>query len=170
VHVWAAKRDVVGMDAKSAVQVQLQLVQQFCIPLQPASIFCVQERTLMQRLGQSFNSAGIALFARVALVCPAAVIRSWGNTPPPLRSLGCTAACPLQSDQPLSLPHLSVADLRWIDWPALKAAGFHGCVFDKDNTLTGSWHASPPAHPLIVGRMVPTRGNYFMSAVYRRTI
>ncbi|KAL4854406.1 putative phosphatidylglycerophosphatase [Chlorella vulgaris] len=85
VHVWAAKRDVVGMDAKSAVQ----------------------ERTLMQRLGQSFNSAGIALFARVAL-----------------------------SDQPLALPHLSVADLRWIDWPALKAAGFRGCVFDKDNTLT----------------------------------
>ncbi|KAI7842791.1 hypothetical protein COHA_003537 [Chlorella ohadii] len=61
----------------------------------------------MQRLGQSFNSAGIALFARVAL-----------------------------SDQPLALPHLSVPDIRWVDWGALAAAGFRGCVFDKDNTLT----------------------------------
>lgn len=61
----------------------------------------------MQRLGQSFNSAGIALFARVAL-----------------------------TDQALALPHLSVADIRWVDWGALAAAGFKGCVFDKDNTLT----------------------------------
>lgn len=61
----------------------------------------------MQKLGQSWNSAGIALFARVAL-----------------------------SDQPLALPHLSVPDIRWVNWGALRAAGFQGCVFDKDNTLT----------------------------------
>ncbi|PSC70629.1 HAD-superfamily [Micractinium conductrix] len=62
---------------------------------------------MMQRLGQSFNSAGIALFARVAT-----------------------------SDRPLALPHLSVSDIRWVNWAALRAAGFQGCVFDKDNTLT----------------------------------
>lgn len=38
-----------------------------------ACLCLVQERTLMQRLGQSFNSAGIALFARVALVRHAVV-------------------------------------------------------------------------------------------------
>jgi phosphatidylglycerophosphatase GEP4 len=42
-----------------------------------------------------------------------------------------------QSDRSLALPHLAVADLRWVDWAALAAAGFQGCVFDKDNTLTG---------------------------------
>jgi phosphatidylglycerophosphatase GEP4 len=40
-----------------------------------------------------------------------------------------------QSEQQLAVPHLSVRDLRWIDWSALKAAGFKACVFDKDNTL-----------------------------------
>lgn len=42
----------------------------------------------------------------------------------------------MQRDRPLALPHLSVADIRWVDWDALAAAGFRGCVFDKDNTLT----------------------------------
>ena len=41
-----------------------------------------------------------------------------------------------QGDRPLALPHLAVADIRWVDWAALRAAGFEGCVFDKDNTLT----------------------------------
>lgn len=27
-------------------------------------------------------------------------------------------------------------DISWIDWAALKAAGFKACVFDKDNTLS----------------------------------
>lgn len=44
---------------------------------------------------------------------------------------------PRQSDQRLALPHLSVPDIRWVNWDALAAAGFRGCVFDKDNTLTG---------------------------------
>ena len=48
-----------------------------------------------------------------------------------------TRPAPPQSDRPLALPHLSVADIRWVDWGALRAAGFRGCVFDKDNTLTG---------------------------------
>lgn len=34
------------------------------------------------------------------------------------------------------MPHMDVPDIRSINWHALKAAGFKGCVFDKDNTLT----------------------------------
>lgn len=33
------------------------------------------------------------------------------------------------------MPHLSVRDIRSINWGALKAAGFKAVVFDKDNTL-----------------------------------
>ena len=36
----------------------------------------------------------------------------------------------------LAIPHCEVPDIRWVDWAALKAAGFKACVFDKDNTLT----------------------------------
>lgn len=42
----------------------------------------------------------------------------------------------LQGHPELSMPHVSVPDIRWVDWRALRAAGFKGCVFDKDNTLT----------------------------------
>ena len=31
---------------------------------------------------------------------------------------------------------MDVPDVRWVDWQALKDAGFKGVVFDKDNTLT----------------------------------
>jgi phosphatidylglycerophosphatase GEP4 len=41
-----------------------------------------------------------------------------------------------QRNQSLVLPHFQVASLSQIDWMALKQAGFKGCVFDKDNTLT----------------------------------
>lgn len=34
------------------------------------------------------------------------------------------------------MPHVSVPDIRYIDWAALKKKGFQGVVFDKDNTLT----------------------------------
>ncbi|PWA71387.1 haloacid dehalogenase (HAD) superfamily protein [Artemisia annua] len=34
------------------------------------------------------------------------------------------------------MPHLSVKDIRYIDWAALKSKGYEGVVFDKDNTLT----------------------------------
>jgi len=36
----------------------------------------------------------------------------------------------------LAMPHVSVPDIRWVDWKGLKAAGFRACVFDKDNTIT----------------------------------
>ena len=43
---------------------------------------------------------------------------------------------------PLALPHLSVPDVAALDWAALKAAGFTGAVFDKDNTLTAPYSSS----------------------------
>jgi hypothetical protein len=40
-----------------------------------------------------------------------------------------------QGNQGLALPHVSVPDISWVDWRALRAAGFKAAVFDKDNTL-----------------------------------
>lgn len=60
------------------------------------------------------------------------------RSPSSRRRLTCGARPALpQSERQLALPHLAVGDLRWVDWAALHAAGFRGCVFDKDNTLTG---------------------------------
>lgn len=39
-------------------------------------------------------------------------------------------------DHYLAIPHLSVPDIRWINWSELRRRGFHGVIFDKDNTLT----------------------------------
>ncbi|CAB4273900.1 unnamed protein product [Prunus armeniaca] len=58
-------------------------------------------------LGQRFNFGAIARSARV-----------------------------LTKDKHLALPHVSVPDIRYIDWPELHRRGFKGVVFDKDNTLT----------------------------------
>ena len=41
-----------------------------------------------------------------------------------------------QGDGSAALPHLSVPNISYVNWPALRRAGFEGCVFDKDNTLT----------------------------------
>ncbi|XP_076906614.1 phosphatidylglycerophosphate phosphatase 1, chloroplastic/mitochondrial-like [Bidens hawaiensis] len=37
------------------------------------------------------------------------------------------------------IPHVSVPDVTYIDWAALKNKGFEGVVFDKDNTLTAPY-------------------------------
>lgn len=42
-------------------------------------------------------------------------------------------------DRNLVLPHVSVKDIRYIDWEELKRKGFKGVVFDKDNTLTAPY-------------------------------
>ncbi|XP_049931871.1 phosphatidylglycerophosphate phosphatase 1, chloroplastic/mitochondrial isoform X2 [Nymphaea colorata] len=65
---------------------------------------------MLGKLGQSFNSAGIASSVSVFL-----------------------------RDHHLALPHLSVRDVRSIDWRDLKRRGFKGVVFDKDNTLTAPY-------------------------------
>ncbi|KAG8078194.1 hypothetical protein GUJ93_ZPchr0007g6035 [Zizania palustris] len=61
-------------------------------------------------LGQRFNPAGVAAVATVAA-----------------------------SEPRLALPHVSVQDIRWLDWGELRRAGFRGVVFDKDNTLTAPY-------------------------------
>ena len=54
-------------------------------------------------------------------------------------------------DRHLVLPHVSVRDLRYIDWGELKKRGFKGVVFDKDNTLTAPYSLAiwPPLRPSI---------------------
>ena len=42
----------------------------------------------------------------------------------------------LIKDRHLALPHVSVPDIRYMDWAELKRKGFCGVVFDKDNTIT----------------------------------
>ena len=34
------------------------------------------------------------------------------------------------------MPHIGVQTIASLDWASLHKAGFKGCVFDKDNTLT----------------------------------
>ena len=41
-----------------------------------------------------------------------------------------------QVDNSLAIPHINVPSIAWVDWEALRKAGFEGCVLDKDNTLT----------------------------------
>lgn len=81
-------------------------------------------------MGQSFNGAGIAFFARVVVVSTFFSFFSFfiftHLNPPSLP----------QSERSMAVPHLEVADLRQVRWDALAAAGFRGCIFDKDNTLT----------------------------------
>lgn len=39
-----------------------------------------------------------------------------------------------------------MADIRWVNWEKLRAAGFEGCVFDKDNTLTEPYQLEVHPH------------------------
>ena len=53
-----------------------------------------------------------------------------------------TSRTAAQGDAPLALPHLAVPSIDSLDWGALARAGFRGCVFDKDNTLTAPYAAA----------------------------
>nr|KYP74058.1 hypothetical protein KK1_006726 [Cajanus cajan] len=46
-------------------------------------------------------------------------------------------------DPKLALPHISVPDIRYIDWAELRRKGFKGVVFDKDNTITAPYSLKP---------------------------
>lgn len=46
-------------------------------------------------------------------------------------------------DPKLALPHISVPDIRYIDWAELRRKGFKGVVFDKDNTITAPYSLTP---------------------------
>ena len=50
----------------------------------------------------------------------------------------CTAGVAVK-DPKLALPHISVPDIRHIDWAELHGRGFKGVVFDKDNTITAPY-------------------------------
>ena len=63
--------------------------------------------TLLGKLGQSMNVAGISLFLKLAV-----------------------------SDASLAVPHVDCESIQDIDWFKLKQAGFTAVIFDKDNTLT----------------------------------
>ncbi|GIL80510.1 hypothetical protein Vretimale_16036 [Volvox reticuliferus] len=67
----------------------------------------VGQASEMARVQQNFNSAGIGLFFNL-----------------------------FGGNQSLALPHVAVPDIRHVDWDKLRAAGFRGLVFDKDNTLS----------------------------------
>ena len=49
------------------------------------------------------------------------------------------SAMVLTKDKHLALPHVSVPDVRYVDWPELHRRGFKGVVFDKDNTITAPY-------------------------------
>lgn len=69
-------------------------------------------------MGQSVNLAGVNLFMHVR-----------------------------KGNEQLAIPHVRVPDIRWVNWKAIKAAGFEGAAFDKDNTLTLPFLEE--VHPLI---------------------
>ena len=69
----------------------------------------------LRKLGQSVNVAGVSLLVQIV-----------GG-----------------GKQSLAIPHVTIPDIRWVDWRALKDAGFQGCVFDKDNTLTVPYGPAP---------------------------
>ncbi|DBA75186.1 hypothetical protein WJX77_000248 [Trebouxia sp. C0004] len=79
----------------------------YCSTILPKSYKPKHVMKWWQKVSQNFNADGIRLFAYII-----------GGHPE------------------LSMAHVTVPDIRWVDWHALKAAGFKGCVFDKDNTLT----------------------------------
>jgi len=82
------------------------------------------------KLGQNLNVAGVSLFMRVVLVRSAA--RFARKASQLTRPRSAPARALLQGGQaPLALPHVSVQDITSVDWHALRAAGFVGCVFDK---------------------------------------
>ena len=87
--------------------------------------------TRLGKLGQNLNVAGVSLFMRVVLVR----VRSGARRPRRARADGAcptSLRCRAQGGQaPLALPHVSVSDISAVDWHALRAAGFVGCVFDK---------------------------------------
>ncbi|KAK7316631.1 hypothetical protein RJT34_00245 [Clitoria ternatea] len=59
-----------------------------------------------------------------------------------LEGILCTTMVILKEPK-LALPHISVPDIRYIDWAKLRRKGFKGVVFDKDNTLTAPYSLKP---------------------------
>eukprot|EP00897_Mesotaenium_endlicherianum_P005758 jgi/Mesen1/520/ME000104S10608 len=114
------------IDPRNAAQTAPLIAADVCLPISTSQVAdseqlegAMASKSLGAKLGQSFNSAGITLFARL-----------------------------LTGEKHLAIPHVSVPDVRWVDWGALKRAGFKGAVLDKDNTLTVPYAAQ--IHPALV--------------------
>lgn len=73
-------------------------------------------------VGQSLNLGGVGEFLKLRRQ----------------RTAWVTSHAPELQHTPI-LPHVDTPDLRNIDWEDLKRAGFKGCIFDKDNTLTAPY-------------------------------
>lgn len=85
-------------------------------------------------LGQRFNPGGVAAVVTVAA-----------------------------SEPRLALPHVSVQDIRWVDWGELRRVGFRGVVFDKDNTLTAPY--APALWPSLVASFDQCRAAFPPGAI-----
>ena len=86
----------------------------------------MQERTLVQRLGQSFNSAGIALFARIVLVGDAplaALLHAWRVL---VRCLNAGSPAPALTRLLISPPHRATGRWRCRTWLCPTYGGWTG--------------------------------------------
>ncbi|KAL3702066.1 hypothetical protein R1sor_020088 [Riccia sorocarpa] len=79
----------------------------------PSEVSSMSGKSFLAKLGQSVNVAGITFSSKVIL-----------------------------KERHLAIPHVSVPDISWIDWKALRDRGFEAVVFDKDNTLTAPYAQS----------------------------
>ena len=59
-----------------------------------------------------------------------------------LEAILCSAVVVVK-DPKLALPHISVSDIRYIDWAQLQRKGFKGVGFAKDNTITAPYTLTP---------------------------
>lgn len=58
-----------------------------------------------------------------------------------LEGIACSVGV-FSKDKQLVVPHVTVRDIRYIDWAELRNWGFEGVVFDKDNTITAPYSLS----------------------------
>jgi len=94
----------------------------------------------MPKLG--CNLAGV-VFIHPSSVVMASVIRRGGQN---VNVAGTRVFFQvLRKNKAWLLPHLRVQHVGEVDWRALSDAGFEGCIFDKDNTITApySMQAAP---------------------------
>ncbi|MEW5319018.1 MAG: hypothetical protein WDW38_010194 [Sanguina aurantia] len=96
----------------------------------------------MSKLQQNFNSAGVSLFIQILGIqhhhtsVPGLGSSMRSQSRPHIAEVFPSGARILHCDHRIALPHLTVPDIRSLNWVALREAGFKGVVFDKDNTLS----------------------------------
>ncbi|KAL6570832.1 hypothetical protein OROGR_000382 [Orobanche gracilis] len=112
------------------VQENRQLLQDFCFFTEtPESQFGEGEKEQGFGVG---NSSGIS--SNMWWADLKAVLGQRINVEGVASSIGI-----LSKDRHLAIPHVTVPDIRHINWAELKNRGFEGVVFDKDNTITAPY-------------------------------